>query len=532
MPTLDVRPVLVGGEWRSTHEGERFISRNPVDGAPLGEYPVSPWSEVSEALEHAFAAYRELESLGIDHGADFLDCYADGVASAAAALVETAHQETALPAAPRLAEVELPRTIDQLRQAAQAARTRSWVLPTISTTAGIASYLAPIPGAVAVFGPNNFPFAFNSASGGDFAAAIATGHPVIAKANPGHPETTRLLASAALAASEQTGLPASTVQLIYRTSHDTGRRLVADPRLAASAYTGSRAGGMDLKTAADRAGKPIYLEMSSVNPIILLSGALRQRAEAIAEEFCASMLLGVGQFCTSPGILFVPGGSAGDRFVDEVGARLESAPVGTLLDDGVRKGLQEARDRWEAAGAAVIAVADTVSASCRYPNTLMQASSADFAASNGALQSEAFGNMALVVRYSDIDELNKTLELLEGNLTGSVYSDENGGDDPVYEAIVPRLRERVGRLLNDKMPTGVDVVPAMNHGGPFPSTGHPGFTAVGIPASLRRFGALQCFDNVRPYRLPPELQPENPLGLQRYVDGSWTEASTMPPMAG
>ena len=178
-----------------------------------------------------------------------------------------------LPGAPRLKDVELPRTTSQLRQAAAAAREGSWALPTIDTKLNIRSCLASI-GPVWVFGPNNFPFAFNSVAGGDFAAAIAAGNPVIAKANTSHPGTTRRVAELAQQAAEKTEMPSGTVQLIYRTSHADGLRLVADARTGATGYTGSRHAGLALKAAADAAGKPIYLELSSINPVVILPGAI------------------------------------------------------------------------------------------------------------------------------------------------------------------------------------------------------------------------------------------------------------------
>ncbi len=512
-------PVLVGDDWGPSEGIEYYDKHGPEDGQHLGRYPVSPWSEVSKALEHASAAYPALKKAGPQGVASFLEAFAAAVEEAAEELVATAHLDTALPVAPRLRDVELPRTVDQLIQGAAAARDRTWTLPTLSPSARIASYLAPIPGVVVVFGPNNFPFAFNSASGGDFVAAVASGHPVLAKANPGHPQTTRMLAELARNSAQAVGLPTGVIQLVYRTSHQDGERLVADPRVAATGFTGSRSGGQALRAAADEAGKPIYLEMSSVNPVILLPGALEDR-ESLVDELAASALLGVGQFCTSPGLLLVPIGEAGDAFVEDLAAQMTSTPAGSLVEEGVRAGLLAARERWEAAGAHVEAQAEELPGPCRYPTTVMTVSQQQFLAHPTDLQTEAFGNMTLVVRFEDLGGCLAIVSMLEGNLTGSIYT--SGGDDEAYHSVAAVLRDRVGRLLNNKVPTGVAVRPAMNHGGPYPSTGHPGFTAVGIPASLRRFGMLQCYDGVAAERLPPELQPSNPLGLQRFVDGVWT----------
>ena len=209
---------------------------------------------------------------------------------------------------PRLADVELPRTTNQLRQAAAAAREGSWAMPTIDTKTSVRSCLAAL-GPVVVFGPNNFPLAFNGVSGGDFAAAIAAGNPVIAKAHPSHPGTCQLLAEAALAAAEQTEMPSGTVQMVYKMSRDVGCRMAADPRVAAIGYTGSRAGGLALKEVCDRQGKPAYLELSSINPVVVLPGALGERGDQLAEEYAGSCLLAAGQFCTSPGFALLQVGA-------------------------------------------------------------------------------------------------------------------------------------------------------------------------------------------------------------------------------
>lgn len=519
------RQVLVGAGWRDASACGTFQAENPASQQLLPDvYPISSWADCEAALEAACGAAEDLRALPGERLARFLDRYAERIEQRKEELVETAHAETALPKSPRLADVELPRTTSQLRQAAAAARDGSWALPTIDTRAGIRSCHAPI-GPVCVFGPNNFPFAFGSISGGDFAAAIAAGNPVIAKANSSHPSTTRLFAEAALAAAQETDLPPGSVQLLYRLSHADGERLVADPRLGATAYTGSRSAGLRLKAAADRAGKPIYVELSSINPVLILPGALRERCPRIADEFTASCLMGTGQFCTNPGLVILMQGELAEEFIRAVAQRFQAAPVGTLLSRGVQQELRRSIAALRRAGAELV-VGDTDGGGKGYSraNTLLRASGRQFLDQPEALQTEAFGNASLIVVAEDAEQGAAILDRLEGNLTGCIYSDTGGADDGLYDRLAPRLRQRVGRLLNDKMPTGVAVSPAMNHGGPFPATGHPGFTAVGIPASLRRFSMLQCYDNVRPHRLPPCLQDRNPTGsMWRLVDGRWTQ---------
>jgi len=522
---MTLQHVLIDGQWTVSAGTSTFQAVNPRTTEPLpGRYPISPWAEVVRAIEAASRAAAIVRDWSGDRFAAFLEKFADRIDARAAELIEIAHLETALPVQPRLKDAELPRTSNQLRQAAQAARDASWTTPTIDTAPNIRSMLRPI-GPVVVFGPNNFPFAFNSAAGGDFAAAVAAGNPVIAKGHSSHPGTTRLLAEEAQLAAVETGMPAGFIQLIYRTSHEDGKRLVAHPAIGASGYTGSRSAGTQLKEAADRVGKPIYLELSSINPIYLLPGAMRERTAALAEQFASSCLMGVGQFCTNPGLIVIRSGPEAEEWIRQVAERFQAAPVGTLLGAGVQSHLESGVRTLTTNGATIVTGGSSGGGAgycCQ--NTLLRVKGSQFIAAPAALQTEMFGNASLIVVVDSDSEFLSVTNALEGNLTGCLYTANDGSDDPLYDQIAPVLRQKVGRLLNDKMPTGVAVVPAMNHGGPFPATGHPGFTAVGIPASLKRFAMLQCYDGVRAHRLPAALADKSPSpSLWRLIDGKWLQ---------
>lgn len=521
-----MQPILIQGEWRPSRSTRTFTALNPATKQPLAEqYPVSPWAEIDAAVQAAAAAFREVRNWPGERFAAFLEAYAAGIEKQAARLVELANIETALPVAPRLKDVELPRTINQLKTAAKAAREESWRQPVIDVAANIRSQLGPA-GPVAVFGPNNFPFAFNSIAGGDFAAAVAAGNPVIGKGHPTHPGTTKLFAEIAQQAATATGMPPGFVQLIYRTSHEDGAKLVSHPLLAASGYTGARGAGLALKAAADAAGKPIYLELSSINPLYLLPGVIAEKGEELATEFAGSALMGAGQFCTNPGVVFMIGGPATETFIQSVAAKYQATAPGTLLGEATEQHLRAGIVALQQAGADVVTGNQPVDGTrCCHANTLLRTTGEKFLKNPHGLQSEAFGNCSLIVVCRDADELLAATAQLEGNLTGCVYSAKSGADDALYDRVAAELRFKVGRLLNDKMPTGVAVSPAMNHGGPYPSTGHAGFTAVGIPAALRRFAVLHCYDNVREARLPATLRNKNPSGqLWRSIDGKWTTA--------
>lgn len=517
--------VLIDGRWQPS-SGKTFQATNPATREMLPDsYPLSPWSEVEAAIQAAHRASVATRGWPGERFARFLERYAERIEAKASELVEMAHKETALAKEPRLGKVELPRTINQLKLAAAAARDGSWVQATIDKPANIRSMFGPI-GPVVVFGPNNFPFAFNGISGGDFAAAVAAGNPVIAKGHSSHPGTTRLFAVEAAEAARETEMPSGFVQLIYRTSHADGEKLVSHPWIGACGYTGARQTGLVLKAAADRVGKPIYLELSSINPVFFLPGALQEKGAALLDEFVGSSLMGTGQFCTNPGLIVLIDSAESRQFIEGVAAKFNTAPVTPLLGEGVLQHLSKAVSTIQSAGAKVLAGGEAGGGNgfC-FRNTLLSITADQFLANPEAMQTEAFGNASLFVTAKDASQLTKIAEHLEGNLTGAIYSAADGRDDALYNQIVPELRKKVGRLLNDKMPTGVAVSPAMNHGGPFPSTGHPGFTAVGIPASLHRFAMLECYDAVRPHRLPPALQDKNPTGkLWRSIGGTWTQA--------
>ncbi len=525
---MSLQPLLINGEFRAAaNPTGSYQSTNPMTGDKLPwSFPYSEWDDIEAVLQAAADAVSELRQAPRKLLADFLETYADRIEERTDVLVEAAHLETGLPAPTRLNAIELPRTTDQLRQAAAAVRTRSWSQATIDTAANIRSYYGPLPGAVVVFGPNNFPFAFNGAAGGDFAAAIAAGSPVIAKAHSSHSRTSQLLAEASLEAIHSTGAPKGLVQLIYRFKPEYGYDLIADHRVAAVGFTGSRDGGMRLKEVADRRGKPIYLEMSSINPILLLPGALSERSQEIAEEFFTSCTMGTGQFCTNPGLVMTIAGEESNAFVSQSVALFDEGASGVLLNRGVSQGMDESLQILTRNGAKVVAGgAAADEPGFFYQNTLLTVSGEEFLSSPEAMQTEAFGPSSLVILAKDADQMEQIIGCFEGNLTGCLYTDSAGSDDALYDRLAPLLRAKVGRLLNDKMPTGVAVTAAMNHGGPFPATGHPGFTSVGIPASIRRFAALYSYDNVRQHRLPPELRDRNPTGeMWRLVDQQWTQA--------
>lgn len=522
----DLHPVLINGAWRPATDPVRsFFATDPSTGETLPDlYPVSSRADVEAVLAAAAEAAPKLRATAPETIAAFLERYADLLEANRDAIVVAANVETGLPVEPRLNTAELPRTTGQLRQAAAAVRERSWTRPVIDTKGGIRSLHEPLPGAVFVFGPNNFPFAFNAISGGDFAAAIAARCPVIAKVHTSHPTTSRLMAECAHQAATELGLPAGSIQLLYRMDHKLSLEMIAHPAVAGVGFTGSRSAGMQLKEVADKHGKPVYLEMSSVNPIFLLPGYLEANNDALAAEFFTSCTMGAGQFCTNPGLVILPNKALGAAFVAAAAERFSQGKPGVLLNKGGRDGLEEAVGILKNAGATVVCGGEIgPEPGYRFQPTLLTVSGAQFIADPETLQTEAFGPVSLLVVCESSEEMLAVAQSLEGNLTGTVYASDEGEDDAFYSHLAPVLRTKVGRLLNNKMPTGVAVSPAMNHGGPFPATGHPFFSSVGIPHAISRFSMLCSYDNVKNHRLPAELQDGNPLGIWRLVDGDWVK---------
>lgn len=520
--------VLIAGVWQnsSDHLGG-FRAADPTTGAAFGpEFPRSGVLDIEKTVMAAVQAAEALVEIDPNRIAQFLITYADAIDAAKDRLVSIALAETALPESPRLGDVELPRTSGQLRQAADATRSYAWTHPVIDTKAGLRASLAPLHKPVLIFGPNNFPFAFNAVAGSDFASAIAARNPVIAKAHPSHPATSRELAKLAQQAAIDSGLPAASVQMLYDFDSSLGLKLAGDRRIGAIGFTGSRMAGLALKAAADVVGIPIYAEMSSVNPVVLLPSALSERSDTLAHEFFLSCTTGSGQFCTNPGIVLLPEGAAGDAFLTQASALFSSSAPLVLFSEGVQTHLAAGVQALLSAGASiVVGQTEKVWPGWCYMPTLLSVDGSKFLSNAEALQQEVFGPVSLLVRYRSEEEAVAIIHRLDGNLTGAIFSAADGSEEHSYRIIASALRSRVGRLINNKWPTGVAVSAAMQHGGPYPSTSHAGFTSVGMPSAIRRFAQLQCYDNMRDEYLPVELRNDNPNNIQRLIDGVWDRRS-------
>jgi NADP-dependent aldehyde dehydrogenase len=478
--------------------------------------------DLDEVLAAAAAAAGELRSLPGSIRAEALRRAADAMDAAAGDLVPLAHRETNLPVRPRLVG-ELGRTTFQLRLLAEVVEEGSYLEATLDSPdpdwpAGgrldVRRMLWPL-GPVVNFAASNFPFAF-SVAGGDTAAALAAGCPVVVKANPGHPSLSALTGTLVADALTAAGLPAGSLAVIY--GEETGRAALTDPRVKAGAFTGSPGGGRALFDLASARPDPIpfYAEMGSVNPAFVTPAAAASRTGEIADGYLGSFTLGMGQFCTKPGLLFVPA-SAAPAFESRLVAALADLPAGRLLNDRIAQGYE--RRLAALTGHPAVSVLHAGASSVEGPApTLLAATAADLLAQHEELAAECFGPTSIVVRYTSDEEALAVARSFAGELSATVHGE---GDDDLAVALVAELSARVGRVLWNGWPTGLAVTYAMHHGGPFPATTAPLHTSVGT-AALGRFLRPVTYQNMPQRLLPEALRDGNPLGIPRRLDGVLT----------
>lgn len=476
---------------------------------------------LEDVLTAAAAARADFAALSGADRARALRGVADALDAAANELVPLANRETNLPMRPRL-HAELERTTFQLRLMAETVAEGGYLEATLDSPdscwpAGgrqdLRRMLVPV-GPVVVFAAGNFPFAFGVA-GGDTAAALAVGCPVVLKAHPGHPLLSDRVGALVTAALAGNGVPEGAFAVVH--GEDAGRAAVLDPRIRAGAFTGSLSGGRALFDLACSRPDPIpfYAEMGSVNPVFVTESAARERAAAIVDGYVGSFTLGAGQFCTKPGLVFVPEAVAEEleSAVVEALAGLVAAP---LLNDRVATGYARALTALRSHAGVTELVSGVDSAP-----TVLVTTAAALLADPDALVAECFGPTSVLVRYRDEDELLACARVFAGELTATVHGSL---EDAVAPVLLAELSERAGRVLWNGWPTGVSVTYAMQHGGPYPATTSAGHTSVGT-ASVRRFLRPVAYQNMPQALLPAALRDGNPLGIPRRVDGAYRPAA-------
>lgn len=523
--SLEVRGRSLIGYSESSDGSETIHAIDPSNNAPLDPpFLCATSSETDRAAQLAHQAFLVYSRLSGEKKAAFLEAIASKIESLGDALVERATQETGLPEA-RI-KGETARTTGQLRLFATLVKEGSWVearidradpdrqpLPKPDTRA-----MARPLGPVVVFAASNFPLAF-SAGGGDTAAALAAGCPVIVKAHHSHPGTSELVGRAIITAAQETGMPEGVYSMLFGSGRSVGAALVAHPLVKAVGFTGSTSGGKALmKIAAERPEPiPVYAEMGSINPVFILPGALKERAEKIAAGLHGSATLGVGQFCTNPGLVLLDRSKEADQMMEAFVDAMQNTEAQVMLNAGIsqsyREGVDERSKQPEVE--ALVAHGTDQSEGCLGSTAVFQTSAKRFL-EDESLSSEIFGPGTTVLRAHSPDELLRVAERIEGQLTATIHATEE--DLKEHGELIAALERKVGRLVFNGFPTGVEVCHSMVHGGPFPATSDGRSTSVGT-LSIYRFTRHVCFQDCPDAILPPELQEANPLAIHRMEDG-------------
>jgi len=505
-------------------DGTTTFGVNPATNERLEpEYTLLSEGQLTAATAAAADAFESFRALDPETHAGFLEAIASNIEAIGEELIIRAGLETGLPAA-RL-QGERARTTGQLRLFADVVRQGDFrgvridpALPdrTPAPRADIRQRQIPL-GPVAVFGASNFPLAFSTA-GGDTASALAAGCPVVFKAHNAHPGTGELVGQAIAKAVRDCGLHPGVFSLVYGPGSSIGQALVADPAIKAVGFTGSQSAGIALmRTAAARPEPiPVYAEMSSLNPVFVFPGALTGDLDALAAQYVTAVTGSSGQLCTSPGLLFAPAGEAGDRFVAAVGQAVSSCAGQTMLTAGIAGSWDAGTQALSSADHVTVVGQGSAGATANAPApSIFGTGVADFIG-NQVFHAEIFGAASLVIRYSTVDDLISAVHSMEGQLTASLQVTED--DYPTAARLLPALEQKVGRIIVNGWPTGVEVGHAMVHGGPFPATSDTRTTSVGTLA-INRFLRPVAYQNLPQELLPLALQDGNPWRLNRRMDG-------------
>ncbi|WP_454056088.1 aldehyde dehydrogenase (NADP(+)) [Cupriavidus sp. Marseille-Q8015] len=502
---------------------DTFQAINPATGEALQPtFHGGGAADVERACALAEAAFDPYRATSPTQRASFLERIADNIEALGDELIERAHAETALPL-PRL-QGERGRTTGQLRLFARVLRDGRWQSATLDSA--LPERTPPRPdlrmqkiavGPVAVFGASNFPLAF-SVAGGDTASALAAGCPVVVKAHPAHPGTSELVGRAIQKAVADAGLPEGVFSLVTGAGIAIGTALVAHPVIQAVGFTGSRTGGLALMQVASNRPQPIpvYAEMSSINPVFLLPEALAARGETIARELVDSLVLGVGQFCTNPGLLLAIEGPALDKFRAAAVGAVTGKPAATMLTPGIHSAFEKGVTKLaEIEGLTRAACGLAATGPNQARPAFFETTAQQFIA-DARMHAEVFGPSTVLVTCRTADDLIAVARAVEGQLTVTVQAD--AGDHALAARLLPTLERKAGRVLFNGYPTGVEVCFAMVHGGPFPATSDTRTTSVGTTA-MDRFLRPVCYQNLPAGLLPEALKDGNPLGLWRLKDG-------------
>lgn len=525
---MDITGFNLIGNRESAKGTNTFFAKNPATETELTvKFFEATGEEIDEAVKSAQKAFNEFHLKTNEERAIFLDTIAECILELGDSLVERCMEETALPET-RI-KGERMRTMNQLKLFASVVREGSWVDARIDTA--IPKRL-PVPkpdirqmqiplGPAGIFGASNFPLAF-SVAGGDTASALAAGCPVIVKAHPLHPGTSELVGKAILLAANKTNMPEGVFSLVHGFSTEAGMAIVSHPGIKAIGFTGSFKGGKALFDAANRRETPIpvFAEMGSVNPVFILPGALQEQNETLAAGLISSVALGVGQFCTNPGLVVTQKSEDSKRFLNHLKTRSAETPSGVMLSEQIKSNyLNGINNLVRSKGVETVSSGSEDESGNR---ARMHIFSADYETflENKTLSEEVFGPSTLNILTQDKSEMIQIAQALEGHLTATIQGTE--ADLEEYTDLIKVLEQKVGRIIFNGFPTGVEVCHSMVHGGPYPATTAVQSTSVGT-AAIRRFARPVCYQDFPQTVLPAQLKNENPLKIWRMINGEMTK---------
>ncbi|MEO6316685.1 MAG: aldehyde dehydrogenase (NADP(+)) [Chitinophagaceae bacterium] len=481
---------------------------------------------IDQIMKQSWKAFHQYRKYSLKQRAAFMHAIAAELENAGDALITTAMQETNLPEA-RL-RGERARTIFQLNSYAAACERGDWLEASIDTSnpdktppkPDIRKMLVPL-GPVVVFGASNFPFAYSTA-GGDTACAFAAGCPVIVKAHPAHAQTSEMVAAAILKAAASCNMPDGIFAHVHGRGFETGKALVTHTYTRAVGFTGSTAGGKQLFEWGNQRKEPIpvFAEMGSINPVFLLPEKLQQSAAEIAKMYAASITLGVGQFCTNPGLIIAIEGDALQQFVSVLGKEIQQVAPAKMLHAGIAKAFAEKKTTALAQSHVTTVTQAAAGSTALEASPAIASASAEAFLSNPVLHQEVFGPYSLVVRCRNMQEMIDVVKNLEGQLTATLMATDN--DVTGNDELVEEVKNLCGRFILNSVPTGVEVCLSMQHGGPYPATTDARFTSVGA-GGIKRFARPVAFQNWGNKLLPDALKNENPLGIWRTIDNELTK---------
>ena len=483
-------------------------------------------AEIEMACGLAEKAFHKYKTFSGKDKASFLNAIADEILALDDELIQTYCSETGLPEG--RAKGERGRTVGQLRSFAKLLEEGSWLEATIDTAqpdrepmpkSDIRKLMVPL-GPVVVFGASNFPLAYSTA-GGDTAAALASGCPVIVKSHPMHAGTGELIASAIVKAAEKTGMPNGVFSNINSSGIEVGTQLVKHAEVKAVGFTGSIKGGRALYDLAAQRDEPIpvFAEMGSINPVVILPEAIKNRGEALAKTYAGSITLGTGQFCTNPGLILGIENESLTQFINQLSTDIVSIEPSCMLHPNIVGAYETNKAKALAQPELTVSADYNSEVKANFARQAVITVKGSTFIENPTLHHEVFGPFSIVVQCKNANQLEHILSNLEGQLTGTVIADNDEASN--YEEVISALQNRVGRIIYNGVPTGVEVCPSMVHGGPYPASTDSRFTAVGVD-SIKRWVRPFSYQDWPNELLPDELKNENPLGISRRLNGALT----------